>query len=167
MLQQPTRKGFISHGIRDSDTSKDTRLRLFHEDLEEYMGPALLSGSDSIFEEKDFQSLKNLASSEKRIDENKIGQMGIGFNRFLMIIEPHERIFNGERSEFNEGAVRGSFLNPSQGLHEYPDQLKVFSVLDDIDFSKPYEGTIFRFPLRTPEQAKTSSLTKYSHTPEE
>ncbi|KAG0069395.1 hypothetical protein BGZ89_002962 [Linnemannia elongata] len=238
MLQQPTRKGFISHGIReplttriagilraypdstqiarellqnsddagstvqwylldhrdhvkharrsvgsnvDSDTSKDTRLRLFHEDLEEYMGPALLSGSDSIFEEKDFQSLKNLASSEKRTDENKIGQMGIGFNSIyhltdcpsfisgeqLMIIEPHERIFNGERSEFNEGAVRGSFLNPSQGLHEYPDQLKVFSVLEDIDFSKPYKGTIFRFPLRTPEQAKTSSLTKYSHTPEE
>jgi len=83
-----------------------------------------------------------------------------------MIIEPHERIFNGERSEFREGAVRGSFLNPSQGLHEYPDQLKAFSVLEDIDFSKRYEGTIFRFPLRTSEQAKTSSLNKYSRNPE-
>lgn len=84
-----------------------------------------------------------------------------------MIIEPHERIFNGERSEFREGAVRGSFLSPSQGLNEYPDQLKAFSVLGDIDFSKPYKGTIFRFPLRTLEQAETSSLTKYSHTPKE
>ena len=84
-----------------------------------------------------------------------------------MIIEPHERIFNGDRSELSEGAVRGSFLNPSQGLHEYPDQLKAFSVLEDIDFSKPYKGTIFRFPLRTLEQAKTSSLTKYPRTPEE
>ncbi|KAG9061036.1 hypothetical protein KI688_007665 [Linnemannia hyalina] len=238
MLQQPMRKGFISHGIREplttriagilrsypdstqiarellqnsddagstvqwylldhrdhakharrsaesnlgSDSSKDARLRLFHEDLEEYMGPALLSGSDSVFEDKDFQSLKNLASSEKRADETKIGQMGIGFNSIyhltdcpsfisgdqLMIIEPHERIFNGERSELSEGAVRGSFLNPSQGLHEYPDQLKAFSVLEDIDFSKPYKGTIFRFPLRTLEQTKTSSLTKYSRTLEE
>ncbi|KAK5805609.1 hypothetical protein F5H01DRAFT_397308 [Linnemannia elongata] len=238
MLEQPMRKGFISHGIReplttriagilraypdstqiarellqnsddagstvqwylldhrdhvkharrsagsnlDSDPSKDTSLRLFHEDLGEYMGPALLSGSDSVFEEKDFQSLKNLASSVKRADESKIGQMGIGFNSIyhltdcpsfisgdqLMIIEPHERIFNGERFHLSEGAVRGSFLNPSQGLHEYPDQLKTFSVLEDIDFSKPYKGTIFRFPLRTPEQAKTSSLTKYPRTPEE
>jgi len=64
-----------------SDSSKDARLRLFHEDLEEYMGPALLAGSDSVFEERDFLSLKNLASSEKRADETKIGQMGIGFNR--------------------------------------------------------------------------------------
>ncbi|KAF9271553.1 hypothetical protein BGZ88_005951, partial [Linnemannia elongata] len=137
MLQQPMRKGFMSHGIReplttriagilraypdstqiareilqnsddagstvqwylldhrdhvkharrstggglDSNSSKDASLRLFHEDLQEYMGPALLAGSDSIFEERDFRSLKNLASSEKRDDDTKIGQMGIGFN---------------------------------------------------------------------------------------
>jgi hypothetical protein len=84
-----------------------------------------------------------------------------------MVIEPHERIFNGERSEFNEGAVRGSFLEGNQGLKEFPDQLKTFSVLEDIDFSRPYDGTIFRFPLRTPEQAKASALTKYARTPEE
>ncbi|KAF8925519.1 hypothetical protein BGZ47_003207, partial [Haplosporangium gracile] len=238
MLQQPTWKGFRSHGIREplttriagilraypdstqiarellqnsddagstvqwylldhrdhvkharrsngsdpgSDAPKDARLQLFHEDLEEYMGPALLSGSDSIFEEKDFLSLKNLASSEKRADETKIGQMGIGFNSIyhltdspsfisgdqFMVIEPHERIFNGERSEFSEGAVRGSFLEANQGLREFPDQLTAFSALEDINFSKPYEGTIFRFPLRTPDQAKASSLTKYARTPEE
>ena len=66
---------------RAADPSKDPKLRLFHGDLQEYMGPALLAGSDSVFEEKDFWSMKNLASSEKRKDEFKIGQMGIGFNR--------------------------------------------------------------------------------------
>jgi hypothetical protein len=55
--------------------------KLFHKDLREYMGPALLAGSDSLFEEKDFKSMKNLADSEKKSDETKIGQMGIGFNR--------------------------------------------------------------------------------------
>lgn len=85
----------------------------------------------------------------------------------LMMIEPHERIFNGLRSEFNEGAVLGSFLKENQGVNKFPDQLKVFSVLEDIDFTKSYNGTIFRLPLRTPEQAKTSLLSKYSHTPQE
>ncbi|KAG0265639.1 hypothetical protein BGZ95_003270 [Linnemannia exigua] len=145
------------------------------------MGPALLAGSDSVFEEKDFLSLKNLASSEKKSDESKIGQMGIGFNSIyhltdcpsfisgdqFMVIEPHERIFNGVRSEFDEGAVRGNFVEGNQGLQDFPDQLKAFSVLEDIDFSKPYNGTIFRFSLRTPEQAEASSLTKYPRSAQE
>lgn len=65
-----------------STETESSKLQLFHSDLEEYMGPALLAGSDSVFEEKDFVSLKNLAASEKRTDESKIGQMGIGFNRY-------------------------------------------------------------------------------------
>ncbi|KAF9967117.1 hypothetical protein BGZ65_000134, partial [Modicella reniformis] len=144
------------------------------------MGPALLAGSDSLFEEKDFVSMKNLAASEKKTDETKIGQMGIGFNSIyhmtdspsfisgdqFMVIEPHERIFNGENSRFTEGAVRGSFAENNQGLELFPDQLKVFSVLEDIDFSKPYQGTIFRFPLRSEEQAKTSKLSKNAYSSE-
>ncbi|KAG0204589.1 hypothetical protein BGX28_003528 [Mortierella sp. GBA30] len=154
-----------------------SQLKLFHEDLSEYMGPALLAGSDSLFEEKDFKSMKNLAASEKRADVTKIGQMGIGFNSIyhltdcpsfisgdqFMVIEPHERIFNGNKSRFTEGAVRGSFVHERQGLEFFPDQLKTFSVIEDIEFSKPYAGTIFRFPLRTKAQAETSLLSKYAY----
>ena len=80
-----------------------------------------------------------------------------------MVIEPHERIFNGERSEFTEGAVRGDFVEDQVGQKEFPDQLKAFSVIEDIDFTKPYPGTIFRFPLRTKKQAQTSLLSKYAY----
>ncbi|KAF9281483.1 hypothetical protein BGZ68_006618 [Mortierella alpina] len=118
-------------------------LKIFHDDLEEYMGPALLAGNDSLFEEKDFLSMKNLAASEKRADVTKIGQMGIGFNSIyhltdcpsfisgdqFMVIEPHERIFNGVRSEFTEGAVKGNYVEGSQGLEHFPDQLKTFAVV--------------------------------------
>lgn len=65
----------------DQRTRSSGDLHLFHDDLIEYMGPALLAGSDSLFEDKDFKSMKNLAASEKKNDETKIGQMGIGFNR--------------------------------------------------------------------------------------
>ncbi|KAK3833268.1 MAG: hypothetical protein J3R72DRAFT_232028 [Linnemannia gamsii] len=156
-----------------------TKLQLFHDDLQEYMGPSLLAGSDSVFEKKDFESMKKLAASEKRDDVTKIGQMGIGFNSIyhltdcpsfitgdnFMIIEPHERIFNGTNSKFSEGAVKGNFVKDNQGVNVFPDQLKTFSVLEDIDFSKPYPGTIFRFPLRTEKQAEDSKISKYAYTP--
>ncbi|KAF8928987.1 hypothetical protein BGZ58_009254, partial [Dissophora ornata] len=162
------------HDRRDRSSGEAIGLRLFHEDLAEYMGPALLAGSDSIFEEKDFLSMQNLAASEKKNDETKIGQMGLGFNSIyhmtdcpsfisgdqFMVIEPHERIFNGKRSVFSEGAVRGTFVDDCEGLEEFPDQLESFAVLEDIDFSVSYPGTIFRFPLRTKDQAKTSKLSK-------
>lgn len=63
-------------------TFSDQPLHLIHKDFHKYMGPALLAGNDSVFEDKDFFSLKSLASSEKRMDESKIEQMGIGFNRY-------------------------------------------------------------------------------------
>ncbi|KAF9145199.1 hypothetical protein BG015_011964 [Linnemannia schmuckeri] len=171
---------FEKQSAETSNGTGSSTLRLFHDDLQEYMGPALLAGNDSVFEEKDFESLKHLAASEKRMDESKIGQMGIGFNSIyhltdcpsfitgdqFMVIEPHERIFNGKNSEFKEGAVRGNFAEGNQGINEFPDQLRAFSVLEDIDFSKPYSGTVFRFPLRTKEQAKTSDISKYAYTPD-
>ncbi|KAF9939972.1 hypothetical protein BGZ70_006381, partial [Mortierella alpina] len=80
-----------------------------------------------------------------------------------MVIEPHERIFNGVRSEFTEGAVKGNYVEGSQGLEHFPDQLKTFAVVEDIDFSRPYPGTIFRFPLRTKAQAEISKLSPYAY----
>ena len=80
-----------------------------------------------------------------------------------MVIEPHERIFNGVRSEFREGAVKGNYVEGCQGLELFPDQLKTFSVVEDIDFSKSYPGTVFRFPLRTKAQAETSKLSQYAY----
>ncbi|KAG0208799.1 hypothetical protein BGX28_000342 [Mortierella sp. GBA30] len=149
--------------------STQTKLSLFHDDFEEYMGPALLAGNDSVFEKKDYVSMKNLGASEKRTDESKIGQMGLGFNSIyhltdcpsfisgdkFIIIEPHQRIINNV-------AIVSPYLE-----NYFPDQLQTFAVIEDIDFSKPYEGTIFRFPLRTPEQAKNSALSKYPRTPQE
>jgi hypothetical protein len=73
----------VKHSRSNSDTSSEQPLRLIHKDFCKYMGPALLAGNDSVFEAKDFESLRNLASSEKRTDESKIGQMGIGFNRYI------------------------------------------------------------------------------------
>ncbi|KAG0310151.1 hypothetical protein BG000_007164, partial [Podila horticola] len=133
--------------------------------MQEYQGPALLAGNDSLFEQGDFKSLRNLAASGKKDDERKIGQMGIGFNSVyhmtdtpsfisgdkMVILEPHMRIFNGLPYR---GGVQGSFTDKGQGMRIFPGQLEVFAAKDEIDFAKPYDGTIFRFPLRTEAQAE-------------
>jgi hypothetical protein len=77
-----------------------------------------------------------------------------------MVVEPHERIFNGEEMDLTDGVVREGFVENNAGLNRFPDQPETFSVLEDLDFSKPYPGTIFRLPLRTQEQANISSISK-------
>ncbi|KAF8921628.1 hypothetical protein BGZ52_011589, partial [Haplosporangium bisporale] len=148
--------------------------RLFDPGMQAYQGPALLAGNDSLFEQGDFQSLKNLAESGKKDDERKIGQMGIGFNSVyhmtdtpsfisgdkMVILEPHMRIFNGIPYR---GGVVGSFTNQGQEMRDFSGQLELFAAKEKIDFSRPYNGTIFRFPLRTQAQARVSELSKSAY----
>ncbi|KAG0025279.1 hypothetical protein BGZ81_007291, partial [Podila clonocystis] len=147
--------------------------RLFHRGMQAYQGAALLAGNDSLFEQGDFKSLQNLAASGKKNDERKIGQMGIGFNSVyhmtdtpsfisgdkMVILEPHMRIFNGLPYR---GGVQGNFTDRGV-MEKFPGQLEVFAAKEDIDFSKPYDGTIFRFPLRTEAQAEVSELSKNAY----
>jgi hypothetical protein len=73
-----------------------------------------------------------------------------------MVIDPHLKMFKSKAP-----AMRGNL----QVLSSVPDQLRSFSVLEDIDCSKPYKGTIFRFPLRTKEQGKVSDISDFAYTP--
>jgi sacsin len=47
----------------------------------------------------------------------------------------------------------------------FMDQIQPYRAFG-ADFKTPYAGTLFRLPLRTPEQAQTSRLSKQAHTPE-
>ncbi|GJJ71852.1 sacsin [Entomortierella parvispora] len=160
----------LDHRTHPSET-------VFREGLEEYMGPALLAGNDSSFKKEDFESLKSLADSSKKGDYEKIGQMGIGFNSVyhmtdcpsflsqdqLVIIEPHAKIFHGLNGE-RRGGAKTNFVHKRRGLKRYADQIKPFTALnDDVDLSEPYDGTIFRFPLRT----KPSDISKSAYSSEQ
>ncbi|KAF8977717.1 hypothetical protein BGZ46_007165 [Entomortierella lignicola] len=156
-----------SHSTDNKNVSLEPSL-LNHPELDGYMGPALIAGNDSIFEKKDFQSLMAISSSAKVGDVMKIGQMGIGFNSVyhmtdspsfitgdqIVIVDPHSFVFDTGYME--------SFVG-NDGLKHYPDKLYPFAALEDIDFSNPYQGTIFRFPLRTEEQAIRSEISNTAY----
>ena len=45
-----------------------------------FKGPALLAYNNSIFDDSDFQSIRNIEKSEKYDKPLKIGKFGLGFN---------------------------------------------------------------------------------------
>ena len=51
-----------------------------HEELLDYRGPALLARNNSVFSEKDFDSLSSIGDSGKRQDPASTGKFGQGFN---------------------------------------------------------------------------------------
>jgi len=158
-----TKQSFIlDHNTHPSTGLLDDRLKC-------YQGPALLAGNDSTFKEKDFISLLNLADSEKKDDFSQIGSKGVGFNsvyhitdspqfitdRHFVVLDPHKRFF--------QGGVKCDFVTDRMSTR-YPDQLKPFQI-DGIDLNMAHEGTLFRYPLRTREDAQISEISNKVYTP--
>ncbi|CAG8483723.1 30652_t:CDS:10 [Gigaspora margarita] len=146
--------------LQNSDDSKSHR----------YQGPALLSRNDAIFEDRDFQSLLRLADSEKRDQFDKIGAMGVGFNSIYhitdspsfitgdqyVILDPHDWYF--------DGGIKYDFIDENI-VTDYPDQLTPFINSFGIPCDKKLNGTIFRYPLRTVQDAIDSEISKNEYDP--
>ncbi|CAG8439337.1 13231_t:CDS:2, partial [Acaulospora colombiana] len=137
--------------------------------LDRYQGPALLSRNDTIFEERDFDSLLKLADSEKRKQFDKIGAMGMGFNSIYhltdspsfitgnsyVILDPHEWYYNG--------GIKFNFIEEAV---DFPDQFAPFRTFK-IPFDHTFEGTFFRYPLRTSEDSIDSVISKKVYKPDD
>src|SRR5581483_8657386 len=94
--------------------------------------------------------------------------MGVGFNSIYhitdspsfitgdkyVILDPHEWYFNG--------GVQFDFVDEKLA-EEYPDQFAPFRIPGD----KTYEGTIFRYPLRTDEDSTDSEISNKIYKAEE
>ncbi|CAG8500276.1 16559_t:CDS:10, partial [Racocetra persica] len=152
----------------------EPRLKGYNETnlkLDRYQGPALLSRNDSIFEERDFKSLLKLADSEKYDQFDKIGAMGLGFNSVYhitdlpsfvtgdkyVILDPHERYF--------DGGIKFDFVQNKMAIN-YPDQFSPFSPYH-IPRDKNFQGTIFRYPLRTAQDAIESKISDKEYSPDQ
>lgn len=136
--------------------------------MTELMGPALLVYNDKVFSEQDFKGIQEIGIGGKRDGENlwKTGKFGLGFNSVynitdypsfvsqdrIIFFDPHRSVLGG----FGEGW--GWHLQTDDG--EFcPNLLKLYKVglppeLDD------FNNTVFRFPLRTAEQASRSGISE-------
>jgi hypothetical protein len=155
----------------------------------EFQGPAILQYDNATFKPSDFESIQRLGDGLKHGDSTKTGQFGLGFNscyhitdlpsfisgNFLVLFDPHRKYLPPNSANRESGlfyALRRKRDSSSEDIFiadEYRDQLKPYIGAFGCDGrgqwtqengTKTNEGTIFRFPLRTPAVAKASEISK-------
>ena len=143
--------------------------------LSEFQGPALHVFNDAVFSEEDFKSIQRIGDSLKKTAEtkSKIGRFGIGFNavyhwtdlpsfvstNYLVMLDPQAR-FLPNVNPSNPGKLV-DFLSNKSVITSFRDQFLPYEGYGgNLDWSKPFPGTLFRLPLRTTSQAETSLLSR-------
>ena len=131
-------------------------------------GPSLLVYNDAVFTEADFRSLASIGQGAKLEKVSATGRFGLGFNstyhltdtpsfvsgEYLVIFDPHCLYAPGATAT-QPGLKIRCHGNSLAGT--FKDQFEPFRYFD-CDFQDPYQGTLFRFPLRTPSLARKSEI---------
>lgn len=164
--------------IYDERMNEDARTRLINPKLQDCQGPALWIYNDASFTEQDFENLRKLGGGTKEHQSTKIGKFGLGFSSVYnltdvpsfvsgssyVIFDPHLSYVEGKNQtpgvRFNFAKEKNSVM-----LKKLKGQFKPFKEIFgcDIQDTGSYDGTLFRLPLRTPQQAIMSDICKVSY----
>jgi len=137
-------------------------------------GPALLVYNSGVFSDEDFDSIQSIGDSKKRGQLAKTGRFGIGFNScyhltelptflsrsYLVMFDPQAK-YLPDVNPANPGK-RIDILSPTVQQH-FVDQISPYAAFGS-DLRSEFQGTLFRLPLRTPQQAASSRLSAKIHT---
>ena len=149
--------------VHPADRVPDQRMKAL-------MGPALLIANESVFSSRDFQSIQHIGESNKTESGPKTGRFGLGFNtcynvtdypsfitgEYIVCFDPHQ---NAIARQGGQTGVRGTLKD---AWKTSPDWLATFTAAGLTSEAQCHEGTIFRLPLRTLEQAAASDISKES-----
>lgn len=183
----PEGVGIIKELIQNADDAKATRVEITldwrNHQVKELpddrmvllMGPAMLVYNDSVFANKDFDSIRSLGQSEKARDLQKTGRFGVGFNAIyhvtdfpsfvsrdrMIFFDPHGAAIPGTS---RQEPGREWNLADAKWYEKYPDFMQVYAA-GGLPFGDTnFQGTLFRLPLRTTESAKNSEIRKQAFT---
>ncbi|KAL8483693.1 hypothetical protein ACS0TY_026393 [Phlomoides rotata] len=141
--------------------------------LAQWQGPALLAYNDAVFTEEDFVSISRIGGSAKHDKAWKTGRFGVGFNSVYHITDLPSFVSGKHVVLFDpQGAYLPniSTANPgkrieyvsSSAISMYTDQFFPYCAFG-CDMKSPFDGTLFRFPLRNADQAANSKLSKQAY----
>ena len=163
--------------LYDERANNDAMTHLLDEGMKECQGPALWVYNDAEFTEKDFENIEKLSGATKEHHTEKIGKFGLGFNavynltdvpmflstNYFVVFDPHMSHLRHIRNPARPGVKIDLNKNPEALRARYSGQFKPFHGIFgcDLRLSKKdnsFRGTLFRFPLRTREQAQRSEI---------
>jgi len=156
--------------LYDERQNESMRKDLLCKEMSEFQGPALWVYNNATFTEEDFVNITKLNGGTKTLDTTKIGTFGLGFcsvynvtdlpsfvsgNNYV-VFDPHathlQSIFadqskkTGLRINFAKQKNR-RVLNRMKHQFQIYDGLFECQLTTKLEYA-PFQGTLFRFPLR-------------------
>ena len=163
--------------LYDERANEDAMTCLIDDGMSLCQGPALWVYNDAEFQDEDFENITKLSGATKEHDTEKIGKFGLGFNAVynltdvpMFVSRNHFVIFDPNTFYLGKAirnkAKPGMKINLNKNtkkLRKYRNQFKPFNGVFGCDLhlekeDNSYKGTLFRFPLRTKEQARKSEI---------
>ena len=161
----------------DERENENFRTNLIADSMSSLQGPAIWAYNDAIFSESDFENIVKLGAGTKKDDTSKVGRFGLGFNAVynltdvpcflsgnkLAMFDPQNRYLYkgaGLQLDFVKPINRALLDTKPQQFQPYQN---VFGCTLKGSKDTYYKGTLFRFPLRTTDQAINNKLKSESY----
>ena len=168
--------------LYDERTNEEAMTCLIDEGMRGCQGPALWVYNDATFKEEDFENITKLNEATKQHDTEKIGRFGLGFNAVynltdvpmfisrnsFVIFDPHTSYLGKALKNKTKPGMKINVNKEVTRLRKFKNQFKPFNGIFGCDLNlqkedNSFNGTLFRFPLRTSEQALKSEIKKLTY----
>lgn len=170
--------GIVKEFLQNADDAKASRMEVVMdwrthsaegvpEKMRPLLGPALLFSNNETFSDDDLTSIQNIGESVKRLEGSKTGRFGLGFNASYNVTDCPCFVTRGSVYFFDPTcsfvpgssvAEPGGSWTLAEAWAEHPGLLEPFRAVGLERGATYFEGTAFRLPLRTPEQAGVSPI---------
>lgn len=159
------------------DWRNNKKKKLLSSGLAETQGPSLWVYNDACFTENDFQNITKLAGATKIGNADKLGRFGLGFctvykitdvpsfisREFIAFFDPHTTHLGNLITNKSCPGIRINLKSNPKVSTAFPDQFGPYEGIFGCTFKRIggsfyYDGTLFRFPLRTMKQASESEI---------
>lgn len=173
--------------LYDERHNSDHMKYLIDEGMKDCHGPALWVHNNALFSDEDFENITKLGGATKETQPDKIGKFGLGFNAvynvtdvpsfisrdFIVIFDPHTtHLGRGIRDRSRPG-IKIEMKKNRTLLKKLPDQFQPYqdvfgcNIAMEKDIKANYDGTLFRLPLRTLQQASRSEICSITYDKDE
>ncbi|XP_066271266.1 sacsin-like [Branchiostoma lanceolatum] len=161
----------------DWRTNEDSRENLIDQGMSVCHGPALWAFNNATFSDEDFKNIQNLGGQTKLEALEKVGRFGVGFNSVyhvtdvpsfvsgsrVLFFDPHATHLSNHIKDKSRPGIGLDLQKNTRLVSRFKDQFKPFQGVFGYNTDTSYNGTLFRLPLRTPQEASESEISDVSY----